>query len=75
MWNEYLALMVMAVLLRTSYELSKSKEGNPDPYLAPNVIGLTDRQKEWAEKAIKKYAEAQEQKWRHWNEAMFEAMK
>ena len=26
----------------------------------------------WAEKAVKRYAEAQEKKWRNWNEAMFE---
>jgi hypothetical protein len=29
-------------------------------------------QKDWAEKAVKKYAEAQERKWQRWNEAMFE---
>jgi hypothetical protein len=32
----------------------------------------TRLQKDWAEKAIKKYAEAQERKWQRWNEAMFE---
>ena len=30
-------------------------------------------QKEWAEKAVKRYADAQEKKWQRWNEAMFEA--
>jgi len=73
MWTEYFALMVMAVLLRTSYELSKPKGTNADPYVPPNTDGLTGQQKEWAEKAVKKYTEAQEQKWQHWNEAMFEA--
>ena len=34
--------------------------------------GQTKLQKEWAEKAVKKYAEAQERKWQRWNEAMFE---
>lgn len=32
----------------------------------------TQLQKEWADKAVKKYAEAQERKWQRWNEAMFE---
>jgi hypothetical protein len=31
------------------------------------------RQKEWAEKAVKQYAAAQDKKWRRWREAMFEA--
>ncbi|MEA4879713.1 hypothetical protein SDC9_35232 [bioreactor metagenome] len=30
------------------------------------------REKEWTEKAVKKYADAQEKKWQRWNEAMFE---
>jgi hypothetical protein len=30
------------------------------------------REKEWAEKAVMKYADAQEKKWQRWNEAMFE---
>jgi len=38
----------------------------------PEEAELAPWQKEWAEKAVKKYAEAQEKKWRHWNEAMFE---
>ena len=32
----------------------------------------TPEQREWSEKAVRKYAEAQDKKWRHWNEAMFE---
>jgi len=35
-------------------------------------VELAPWQKEWAEKAVKRYAEAQERKWRRWNEAMFE---
>ena len=67
MWTEYLAFMTMAVLLRLSYELSRPKGNNP----GPNV--LTPQEKEWADKAVQRYAEAQERKWQHWNEAMFEA--
>jgi hypothetical protein len=32
----------------------------------------TPKQREWSQKAVQKYAEAQDKKWRHWNEAMFE---
>jgi hypothetical protein len=38
----------------------------------PDTHGLTPQQKEWAEKAVKRYTEVQEKKWRNWNEAMFE---
>ncbi len=34
--------------------------------------GLPPWQKKASEKAIEKYAEVQEKKWRRWNEAMFE---
>ncbi len=34
---------------------------------------ISPMQKEWAEKAVKRYADSQEKKWRRWNEAMFEA--
>jgi len=82
MWTEQfqsmLMLMVMAVLLRASYEMSRPKRNpevsafaetrpvneNPKPVLA--------QQREWANKAVKRYAEAQEEKWRNWNNAMFE---
>jgi len=38
----------------------------------PEEAELAPWQKEWAEKAVTRYAEAQEKKWRRWNEAMFE---
>jgi len=38
----------------------------------PSEETRNPREKEWTEKAIKKYADAQEKKWQHWNEAMFE---
>ena len=44
---------------------------NPEPQVfQPGV--QSPMQKEWAEKAVEKYAEAQERKWQRWNEAMFE---
>lgn len=73
MWSDYLALMVMAALLRLSHELARP---GPSPSAAkdadPSATDLTPQQREWAEKAVSKYAEVQEQKWRRWNEAMFE---
>jgi hypothetical protein len=68
-----LMIMVIAALLRTSYELSKPKPHNP--YTGTDLNTITPQQKEWAEKATKRYAEVQDKKWRHWNEAMFEQVK
>jgi hypothetical protein len=85
MWSEQftnmLVLLVMGAMLRVSYELTRqcNSEAEVVTYNA-SVIGanppagttLTPQQREWAEKAVQKYAEAQEKKWRRWNEAMFE---
>jgi hypothetical protein len=73
-------LMVIAILVRASYELSRPKQTKEvlfrtEKHLiadTPKRTPITPRQKEWAEKAVKRYAEAQEKKWRNWNEAMFE---
>jgi hypothetical protein len=88
MWSERFAamlmLVVMASLLRASWELSRERSlavevgvnktrvgsnhyaaTNPEKELAP-------WQREWAEKSVRGYREAQEKKWRRWNEAMFE---
>jgi hypothetical protein len=73
MWTDYITLMTMAVLLRLSYELSSPEPTVSQTSTNPNAGPLTSQQKEWAEKAVRRYAEAQEKKWRHWNEAMFEA--
>lgn len=86
MWTEQfdsmLMLMVMAALLRTSYEIScpkaepskglttLAKTDQIEGVLSPTAI--TPQQREWAEKAARNYAQAQEKKWRRWNEAMFE---
>ena len=79
MWTEQfeymLMLAVMAALLRASYELSGPKQSNPNPAGNPSTYGLRLWQKEASEKATKKYAEAQEKKWRNWNDAMFEQAK
>ena len=36
---------------------------------------IDPQQKEWAEKTVMRYAEAQEKKWWNWNEAIFEPAK
>jgi hypothetical protein len=73
-------LMVIAILVRASYELSRPQQIKEVLFLTekhpiadiPKQTPIIPRQKEWAEKAVKRYAEAQEKKWRNWNEAMFE---
>ncbi len=89
MWTEYfesmLMLMVMAALLRGSYEMSRPNSKSSEEVSAfaethvinetPKPNAIAPQQKEWAEKAAKNYAQAQEKKWRHWNEAMFEPVK
>jgi hypothetical protein len=69
-------LMVMAMLVWASDEPPKPKQTKnvllPDASNPGNDTPINPRQKEWAEKAVRRYAEAQEKKWRNWNEAMFE---
>ena len=86
LWSERFAdvcfLVVMAALLRVSYELSRwrAAEHNGDANPLPATVPLPEQdmlpwQREASAKAIKRYAEAQEKKWRRWNEAMFETIK
>jgi hypothetical protein len=83
MWTEQLesmlVLVIMAALLRTSYELSRPEssicraEGFlPQTEAQQEWDDLTPWQKETSARAVKRYAAAQERKWRRWNEAMFE---
>jgi hypothetical protein len=63
-------------LWRMVYEAANANtpESPPVP-LMPQTYqpeAQTQLQKEWAAKAVKKYAEVQERKWQRWNEAMFE---
>ncbi|MGI2336832.1 MAG: hypothetical protein ACRKGH_09390 [Dehalogenimonas sp.] len=74
MWNNYFAMLAMAALLRADYEIhNPPEEVNPPAgshQLSSDTLAL--RQKRWAEKAVRKYAEAQDKKWRNWQDAMFE---
>lgn len=70
--------LVIVFMWRALYEFSRHR---PEPNSLEHrsfidakqpECALTHRQREWADKAVKRYAEAQEKKWRKWNEAMFE---
>jgi hypothetical protein len=84
-FQSFFVLMVMAVLLRFDFEqnepLVKPLENisvvadTRSIIECPNQLTISAQQKAWSEKAVKRYAEAQEKKWRNWNEAMFEAKK
>jgi hypothetical protein len=80
-----LTLLVIAGLMRASFELHKPQEKGFQPVsiwanthptfgtVQPSNLDL--QQKAWADKAVKRYAAAQEKKWRKWTEAMFEPVK
>jgi hypothetical protein len=73
-------LMIIATLVSGYYDLSGTQQAKEEILFTekhqiaddPKQIPITPQQREWAEKAVKKYAEPQEKKWRNWNEAMFE---
>lgn len=87
MWNEnfrfVLMLMFMAILLRVTYKLQPQPKAEAVSILpkvhpvqsAAKPSAITSQQRIWSEKAVKKYAEAQEKKWKNWNKAMFEPVK
>ena len=74
----FVALLCMGYSLSRPVPASKTKSN----LLLPATTGGSSPDQEWAglppwqrkasEKAIEKYTEAQEKKWRRWNEAMFE---
>ena len=76
-------LMVIAILVHASSEPSKPKQTKELLFLTekhpvtdtPKQTTITPRQREWAEKAVRRYTETQEKKWRNWNEAMFGPVK
>ena len=76
-WFAPLQWMVFLALWRMSYDTANINRPNTaeKSYLlertSPEEAG-NPREKEWTEKAVKNYADAQEKKWHRWNEAMFE---
>lgn len=75
MWDElyfFFAYMMMAIMLRVCCEMGRKRSPAVEQGTHPPAAGSTLQQREWAEKAVMRYAEAQEKKWRNWNDAMFE---
>ncbi len=79
----FMRVLLFIAFLAMGYALGRPRsaiEESKDELLLPSAINYPD--KEWAElppwqkkaseKAVEKYAAAQEKKWRRWNEAMFE---
>ena len=76
-WMESLQWLVFLALWRMSYETANvnNPRASPASYLVQKDTSeetSNPQQKEWADKAVSRYAAAQEKKWRRWNEAMFE---
>jgi len=73
-------LMVMAMLVWASDDLSEPRQTGDMSFHDKKNPGsdslqqtsINPRQKEWSEKAVRRFAEAQEKQWRNWNTAMFE---
>lgn len=67
----FLSFLSMAYMISRPPTKSRELELLSDnvPSVSSNLI-----QREWAEKAVRKYEEAQEKKWKRWNEAMFEKL-
>ena len=70
--------LLFLALWRMSYETANIRSAPPPEksfliQSSPPPEEIRPMEKEWAEKAVKRYADAQEKKWQRWNEAMFEA--
>jgi len=70
--------LIFLALWRMSYETANIQSAPPPEksFLIQSRSPSEDirpMEKEWAEKAVKRYADAQDKKWQRWNEAMFEA--
>ena len=70
--------LLFLALWRMSYEMANIQSAPPPEksFLIQSSSPSEDirpMEKEWAEKAVKRYADAQDKKWQRWNEAMFEA--
>ena len=70
--------LLFLALWRMSYEAASISGSTPQAksFLVESTPAPEPHQpmeKEWADKAVKRYADAQEKKWQRWNEAMFEA--
>ena len=76
-WFAPVQWLVFLALWRMSYETANVNSPGvpPTSYLVqkdPAETTVTPQEQQWANKAISRYAAAQEKKWQRWNEAMFE---
>ena len=80
----FMRVMLFIGFLSMGYKLSQPRPtaGKKQDVLSLDTAGAVSQGQEWAgippwqrqasEKAVARYAEAQEKKWQRWNEAMFE---
>lgn len=79
----FMRVLLFIGFLSIGYSLSQPKPaGNKNPALLPASTNPDSPEQEWtglppwqmraSEKAVERYAAAQEKKWQRWNEAMFE---
>jgi len=70
--------ILFLALYRASFEAANIGQAKPpaETSTAPQnnpLAALSPVERDWAEKAVKRYARAQDKKWRRWRESMFEA--
>ena len=80
----FIRVLLFTTLLCMGYQLSRPSPtaSNEVDLLLADAVRLNSPDKEWiglppwqrkaSEKAVARYTESQERKWRRWNEAMFE---
>ena len=78
-WFLQLRWLLFLALWRMSYETANANRHitvEKSYLIESNDLeeARNPREKEWTERAVKKYADAQEKKWQRWNEAMFERL-
>lgn len=78
-WLTSIQWLVFLALCRMSYQAANIMIPTASPQLENKLIQkdspnetITPQEKEWADKANRRYTAAQEKKWHSWNEAMFE---
>lgn len=80
----FMRVLLFIAFLSMGYELSRPRPAacKKPGFLSPDTAVPVWQEQAWkvlrpwqrkaSEKAVARYAESQEKKWRHWNEAMFE---
>ena len=77
----FMRVLLFVALLSTAYALSRPQPAGDKTVLLPDTApdppengwaSMPSWQRKASEKAVARYAGAQQKKWRRWNEAMFE---